>query len=259
MTKKSDAFLFLGTGAADWDEMDSSEDARKFSSMLAYGELLFDCPAHVPQTMEKLKIQLSAVKYLLITHSHQDHLNIEALKLINQSRKNESQKPVSIFAHAAVADYLKENNIEATGIVPEQTFVIGDYHITCLLANHTPGLKDETAIHYLVDKKGFSWLYATDGAWLPYAAWKIIQNHQLDAIIIDATIGDNHEDDYRIFEHNSLPMIRLMIAAMHNSKCLKPAAPVILTHLARTLHPNHQDLIKTVSKPYIVAFDGMEY
>jgi phosphoribosyl 1,2-cyclic phosphate phosphodiesterase len=256
---KDSQFLFLGTGAADWEKPEPSGEFRRYSSMLACGELLFDCPEHVPETLEEQKISLSAVKYLLITHSHSDHLNIAAIKIINAARKKESLAPLSVFAHTAVAKYIRKNGIEATGLFPGQSFSAGNYHIISLPANHTPGLKNETALHYLVNRDGFEWLYATDGAWMPYAAWDILRDRRLDALIIDATIGDNHEGDYRIFEHNSIPMLRIMIGTINNLNILKLSAPVILTHLARTLHPDHQGLANSLSAPFIAAFDGMVY
>jgi phosphoribosyl 1,2-cyclic phosphate phosphodiesterase len=252
-------FLFLGTGAADWKQPEPSGEFRRHSSMLAYGELLLDCPAAVPDALEEQNIPLSAVKYLFITHSHGDHLNIDTVKKITDSRGNGSSAPLSIFAHLAVANHLRDNGIEATGVTPGQSFNAGDYRVVALPANHTPGLKDETTLHYLVSGHGIEWLYATDGAWMPYGAWDILRRRQLDALIIDATIGDNHDGDYRIFEHNSLPMIRIMLATMQSCKILKPSAPVILTHLARTLHPDHQSLANSLSSPFIAAFDGMIY
>jgi phosphoribosyl 1,2-cyclic phosphate phosphodiesterase len=251
--------LFLGTGAADWDKPEPSGEFRRYSSMIAGGDLLFDCPASVPDALGEQNIPLTAVKHLFITHSHCDHFNIEAIKSINAMRINESLAPLSVFAHIAVAEYLRKNGIEATGILPGQSFCAGDYRVISLPANHTPGLKDETALHYLVSGKGVRWLYATDGAWMPYAAWDILRSQRLDALIIDATIGDNHEGDFRIFEHNSLPMLRIMIATMQDLKILKSSSPVILTHLARTLHPDHQSLVKSLSVPFIAAYDGMVY
>ena len=80
---------------------------------------------------------------------------------------------------------------------------------------------------------------------------------KLDAIIWDATIGER-KGDYRIFEHNDLTMIRQMNQTLKNRKIIKPAARIILTHMARTLHPSQKQLEeKLLPEGLIPAYDGM--
>jgi hypothetical protein len=252
-------FLFLGTGAADWVKPEVSGEFRRYSSMLADGEILLDCPACALDALAESKISLKEINYHCITHSHRDHFEVGAIKKINAARRDASLPPLSIYAHLAIADYLRKNDVDAVGVMGGQSFFIGGYNVTTLPANHTPGLAGEKALHYLFSGKGVQWLYATDGAWMPYEAWDILRHHSLDALIIDATIGDGHAGDYRIFEHNSLPLIRIMVDTMQGTKALKPEAPVLLTHMARTLHPDHKTLVQSLEAPFVAAYDGMIY
>ena len=75
--------------------------------------------------------------------------------------------------------------------------------------------------------------------------------------MIDATIGDGHEGDYRVFEHNSLPMVRIMVESMQKTGMLKPGAPVFLTHMARTQHGRQAELEAANPAPYVVCRDGL--
>ena len=249
-------FLFLGTGAADWQKPEPSGEFRAFSSMLAFNKILFDCPAHVPLTLEKQKVSLNAIDYIFISHSHRDHFDVEAIKCILASRPIETR--ALVYSCTAVVEILQNAGIEACGVEPFLVFNTGEFNVVPLTANHSvTGIKDEIPLHYLVSLKTYSWLYALDGAWLPYASWEVLRGCKLDALIIDATIGDGHEGDYRIFEHNSLPMIRIMVETMQKTDVLKPNAPVILTHLARTLHPDQKTLEQSLELPFIAAYDGM--
>lgn len=119
--------------------------------------------------------------------------------------------------------------------------------------------KQEQALHYAKTKGERSVFYATDGAWLLYEAIRLIRERRFafDALIIDATIGDGQEGDYRVFEHNSLPMIRMIVNTLHATGVLRPQAPVCLTHLARTLHPSQAELEAANPAPYVVTKDGL--
>jgi phosphoribosyl 1,2-cyclic phosphodiesterase len=252
------SFLFLGTGAADWVKPEPSGEFRAFSSMLASGNLLFDCPAHVPETLAKYGVPFSSINYIFITHSHADHFDENAVKLICAS--GNLGTPAIVYASAAVAETLRNAGVDARDIEPGKAFNAGEYSVIPLAANHsTTGLKGEISLHYLVNYNGCRWFYATDGAWILCASWNILREWQLDALIIDATIGEGHEGDCRVFEHNSLPMIRIMVETLKKNRVLKPSAPVILTHLARTLHPDQQALEKNTEPPFVVAYDGMRY
>jgi hypothetical protein len=53
-------------------------------------------------------------------------------------------------------------------------------------------------------------------------------------------------------------MIRHMNHTLKNKKVIKPDAKIILTHIARKLHPSHEELEKKLlPEGLIPAYDGM--
>ena len=85
----------------------------------------------------------------------------------------------------------------------------------------------------------------------------VVMKKQLDAIIWDATMGEVTGDP-RIFGHNDLTMIRHMNQTLASQKVLKLDAKIILTHIARNLHPAHDVLEKRLlPEGLIPAYDGM--
>ena len=76
-------------------------------------------------------------------------------------------------------------------------------------------------------------------------------------MVFDATIGDCAPGDFRIFEHNSIDMVRLMTATMLKTGRLRENAPVYLTHMARTLHAPQKQLEAELKAPFIPCYDGM--
>ena len=102
-----------------------------------------------------------------------------------------------------------------------------------------------------------SLLYATDGSWLLTSTWRYLQKKRLDAVIWDATIGEE-AGDYRVFEHNDLAMIRHMNQTLKNRKIIGSDTKILLTHMARTLHPTHNQLEeRLLPEGLIPAYDGM--
>ncbi len=95
-------------------------------------------------------------------------------------------------------------------------FEVAPFQVEALLANHLVEDTSEDPLHYLFTSDSVQWLYATDGAWLPTTTWRRLMDTRLDAVVWDATIGGmpQFEGDYRIFEHNSLDMVRLMLKTL---------------------------------------------
>lgn len=88
---------------------------------------------------------------------------------------------------------------------------------------------------------------------------RYVRHINLDALVIDATCGD-YEGDYRIGEHNSVPMIRLMMPSFKNLVIINERTKIYLTHLAPSLHKPHDEKQKLVKKDgFTVAYDGMTF
>ncbi len=241
---------FLGTGAADWEG--TEPEYRRFSSMILDETIMLDAP---DQALELLGNGLPSS--ILYTHSHADHYSSAALRKLARLRKEKGLPGLEVFAEKGWADSLFTEDLVLRKICAFQTIVTEGYTITALPANHVTSIKEEQPLHYLIKKQTQQILYATDGAWMLRAAVNVLQQEgPLDALIIDATIGDHHEGDFRIFEHNSLPMIRMMKETLQQTGILKRETPIILTHLARTLHPEASILEQSLQPPFVAARDG---
>lgn len=236
---------FLGTGAADWKEPDARGEYRRLTSTLIDDSLLID----YTKTASDMMPADSTVTHILITHSHSDHFDPEAIA---------SLAPAVLFAHESWADEINIPDIEVCPVAIGQWLQAGDFEIMAVPSNHSTARPYEQTVNYVIKKADLFFLYATDGAWLPNRALHLMKGMNLSAMAIDATIGDGHAGDYRIFEHNSLPMIRIMTETMRKTGLLKPEAKVFLTHMARTLHGTQAEIEAGVCEPFVVCFDGME-
>lgn len=221
--------FFLGTGAADWpiEKPADYTEFRRLSSAIIDDMLLIDPGPQVPESLRTHGKSLETVRYIINTHEHGDHYN------------------------PATVSLLQEKGAELIAFLPGETKKLGDYTVTALQGNHGTCRK---TLHYIIeDAQGHRLFYGLDGAWLLYEEVAAIQKNGVDYAVLDATIGDV-PGDYRIFEHNNLNMVLEM------QKTLAPyVQKFAISHLARTLHTDHETLAKTMAPYQIdVAFDGFE-
>ena len=234
---------FPGTGAADWNGPDERGEYRRLTSTLIDGCLLIDVNPDVLAMIEP-----ASVRTVIFTHSHSDHFNPDALQAL---------APCTVYAHESWAGEISGAGLTVVPLVIGKDVLLPTGHmITPLPANHSTERSYEQPLHYLIEKDGVRILYATDGAWLLNEAHHIIGNRVLDAAVFDATIGDASVGDWRIFEHNSIDMVRLMMKTLQKQGRLLIGAPVFLTHMARTLHGSQAEIEARLESPLIAAYDG---
>lgn len=256
--------LFLGTGAANWpktyppvNQKLTRGQVRGTSSMLINGHILIDCGYTVVDVMKRYDVNPAGITDILLTHTHADHLHEASILKIANSR-DADLGPLKFWGDPEALKKVPDSDrIEKCPVEVEQGFNIDGLAITGLEANHQVAGSKETCMIYLLEGATRSVLYATDGAWLLTSTWNTLRKKQLDAIIWDATCGEGAGDP-RIFSHNDLSMIRHMNASLLKGKILKPDAKIILTHIARKLHPAHAVLEKRLlPEGLIPAYDGM--
>ena len=254
---------FLGTGAADWpfrrypDDPGPllSGDFRGSASILVNEKILVDCGPTVPRALDLFSVDLTRLKHIIITHTHQDHFRLESLERVVKK----AGRKINLWIEKGAAEKARqlERKCRIRPLKVGKKSEMGDFVVLPLPANHRVSGSSEIPLVFLFTCQGKRLLYALDGAWLTTPAWKAIQKLQLDAVIWDATIGDR-AGDYRVFAHNSLPMIRLMNQTMRENGVYKDSTRVFLSHLARALHPPHEVLEKRLAEEGMAAaHDGM--
>ena len=250
--------LFLGTCAHNYsprlqtdcaDKFDN--DARRSSCALVNGHILIDCGDHALDSMRIAEIQLSAVTDVLVTHFHCDHYNAEHLRII--ARAKETPLRVWVSEEAVLPEI---DNVEFHRMTKLQIYMLPcGMQVTGLFANHDPEFFPQ---QFLLEQDGKTVLYATDGAWFMLKTYYYLRDRKVDAFIVDATVGD-YEGDYRMAEHNSIPMIRLMLPSLKTAGIIDEHTAVWLTHIAPSLHKPHAETVEIVKADGMnVAYDGLQ-
>ena len=214
--------LFLGTGAADFPQ-EKCENFRRTSSALIDDTFLIDPGPWVLDAINEFKVDIKKIKYVLVTHYHDDHFNEDTLKFL----ENQGAKLLTIQCGSEIE--------------------IDGYKIMSLKGNHTIPV-----CHFIFEKDEKRLFYGLDGAWLQFEEIDAIWTRGVDLAVFDATIGFV-EGDWRVFEHNSLNMVLEMKKSINKS-----IKKYVISHMAYTLHTDHDTLEKEMKKHGItVAYDGL--
>ncbi len=254
MEKTTDTLLFLGTGAADWTQPEKDGAFRRNACALLNGTLLIDCGPMLRVLDDAYPHVLSGVTDVLVTHDHDDHLDVPSL--LQLADKKRIRVACDGFARAMIGAH---PGIEFVPVVPFVPFFMGGYAVTPVTANHDAvqaGVRQ--ACHYVIrTPDGKTVFYGLDGAWFLRPSWEEMQRHKFDVMVLDCTVGDR--DDWRIFEHNTIPMLRMMVRQIRAQKMLSPGGRIVASHFARTLHAPHEETARILNDfGVIAAYDGMK-
>lgn len=250
--------FFLGTAAANFsprlktdckDRFD--KDARRASCMLIGEHCMVDCGLYALESLRIAGTDISKITDVFITHLHADHFVPEHVEKIAEGK--ETPLRVWVRRDAQLPDIPNTQIIH----IPLHTVVpVSDtMTVESIDANHHPGAFPQ---HLIFTVGGKQLLYALDGGWFLTASYNYLKNRNLDMVVLDATCGD-YLGDYRMGEHNSIPMIRVMLPSLKTWGAINDQTRVYLSHLAPKLHLPHDETVALVAKDgMLVAYDGLE-
>ena len=256
---------FLGTGAADWNGPDDRGELRRLSSILVDNSVLFDLTAGNIEMIPS-GCQPDTVFY---THSHDDHYHPESALKAGVRKVYLSQTWHDI-AYMDFQKAARKLNVPMPEIIPlyiGQAVHIHGLTVTPLPASHATSHIFEQTLIYLIEKSDARVLYATDTGGIHAVAARLagIDAHDrngkpITGLIMEATMGMEHDNDYRIFTHSSVGMVQRIVEVLKKTKRYAPIAnqPVYLTHMARTLHGTQAELDASLPSGLKAAYDGLE-
>ena len=246
---------FLGTSACEFsprlntdlkDKFD--KDARRSSSAIVNDRFLLDCGIYTPESLGIAGINTNGITDIFLTHLHRDHYIKENVELLAEGRET----PLRVWVRAdAVIDL---EGVEIVRMTPYTTYEVADgVCVTGLPANHDPRAYPQ---HILLEVGERKLYYGIDGAWMLHDSFKFLKNKKLDIAVLDCTSGD-YNGDFRMGEHNSIPMIRLMLPSLKTIGAIDEHTNIILTHLAPSLHKSHAET-EIIANEFgaTVAYDG---
>ncbi len=259
----------LGTGASDgipaiftdsrvnrYALDHGGKDRRTRCSALIDDHLKLDFGPDTWIQVVENKVDASEWTAVLMTHSHEDHLDRSEFQYFLYPFTEREFMPFPIYANQTVADKLWERYPEwPLEIVVTRSYCPFEhqgYTITPIKANHK---LDEDSQNLIFQRDGVTFLYGTDTGYWQDETWEFLTDFSLDGLVIECTEG-LHRTSY--YGHMDLKECVELVQRLRSSGILRPDAQVVTTHHAHSGDLTHAELEEAL-RPYrmVPGFDGM--
>lgn len=205
-------------------------------------------------------VDLGAIEFLLVTHTHSDHYNPYDLECRREGIAHGLEHPLHIYGNDAVMQRTRtaigrfEGERYAFHLLrPFQTFEMGEAKVTPLLADHD---RLETCLLYVIEKDGKKVLYGHDSGWFPEDTWEWLKGQELDCAILDCTHG--YTGNSRDRNHMCIETVLEAQREFEKENILKPDGRIVVTHFSHNSKLLHEDFVRIFDPAGIVtAYDGL--
>ena len=216
--------------------------------MMIGDNYLVDCGVHVMDSLRIAKKDAGNITDIFVTHLLWDHYNRDHVAKIAEDHK------VRLWVRED-ADIAPIENIEIKKMKLFQKYEVREgFFVTGTVANHDVVTSPQHLIFEIDGKKIF---YGCDGGWFINTTYNFLRDQKLDLAVLDCTMGD-YDGDFRIGEHNGIPMIRLLLPSLKTINAIGDGTEVYLSHLAPSLHKPHDETVRIVGELGAkVAYDGL--
>ncbi len=271
---------YLGTGAAEgipalFCNCEYCREVRKRGgkeirsrAQMLYDELSVDFPPDAFYHAAHLGADLSAIRYLLVTHAHMDHFNAHEFVLRGYKYARDlTESRIDIYANEEVCEIfdectrreMRDDIAENIGLHPVGAFeelTFGDWRVHTLAARHT----SSEPLLFLLDKKGTRALHLYDTGILPeddYEYLRRVGGPPVKLVTLDCTfLFEPQSPDARHLgvEAGMAALRRLEEIGLIDGKTKR-----VITHFSHNSTPSPA-LLRRAEREYglIAAYDGME-
>jgi phosphoribosyl 1,2-cyclic phosphate phosphodiesterase len=267
--------MLLGTSAAEgWPGLFCDCEAcakaralrgkniRMRSSALIDSVLKIDLPPDTLYQVIAFDLDLRAMKALLLTHGHDDHISVPELQYTGDFFVTRSlSPPLPIYGPPDTLERIRAGldleNLPIT-LQPLEAWKpvdIAGYVVTPVIAQHDWA---QTCFNYIIrGPDGARLLYATDTGWYDEETWSFLREQTLDALVLECTKGPV-EGGYT--GHLSIPDVIRMREKLIHDGALGPDSRVVTTHHSHHGGLMHDELERCLSGHNIaVGYDGMSF
>lgn len=206
-------------------------------------------------------IDLAAVRRILFTHSHHDHLAPVELQWRRRGFSVVDGR-LDLYGNAAVFERLRrelscpleELAVDTHVLTPGQDVVAGRFTVTPLRAHHAgPG---ETALNLILHDGRSGLLIANDTGWWPDESWALAAGRRLDAAVIECTylLKDPAERSHHLGAEASAAFRDRLVEI----GALRPDGVAVVNHFSHNGLTLHEELCAWFEPRGIqVGYDGM--
>lgn len=245
---------------------EGGREVRTRAQVLIDGELSVDFPPDAFAHMARFGVDLSAVKYLLVTHSHMDHFYAHDFILRGYKYAHEMTAPqLTVFGNAEVCEVFREctrremkaevgKTVALRPVGAFEEIAFGDWKAYSMPAHHT----SREPLLWLMEKDGKRVLHLTDTGRLPDESLNFLKTlgKRADLVTLDCTFLWEDADPFA--RHMNLKeaaytVERLARAGICDGKTVK-----VITHFSHNSAPSADAVLRAEETyGFVAAYDGM--
>ena len=275
--------LYLGTGAAEGVPAlfcncgycrglreriargEGGREVRSRAQVLIDGELSVDFPPDAFYHAVR-GADLSAVRYLLVTHSHMDHFYAHDFVLHGYKDAHGMTAPhLTIFGNREVCEVFGECTrremkpevldtftLRQAGAFEEIAF--GDWLAWTILAHHS----SREPLLWLVERGGKRYLHLTDTGALPEESISFLQKlgRHIDLVTLDCTFL--WEDSAPEARHMNVREAARTVERLERAGVADGRTKKVITHFSHNSAPTAREVARAEAEyGFLAAYDGM--
>jgi len=270
---------FLGTAAAEgvpalWCNCETCQKARKVggkavrtrSQALLDDRLLIDFPADGYAHVLQNGINLTDIRSILFTHSHQDHLYAEEFSMLRPGFSGHLPKGYRLELYGS-AEVMEKIRPEAQGVLLDKKmltlnpvkafdcFQVGNYTVTALPAIHDP---KSGPLFYSITDGEKTLLYAHDTHYFADEVWAWMEENKprYDLVSLDccnACLPLNYVGHMGLAENIKVRSRMIKLG------CADEKTRFICNHFSHNgIHADYESFLPIAGKEgFLVSYDGM--
>lgn len=218
---------------------------------------------------------LSELEHILISHTHEDHLNVHMLMELlwgSPDRKTPLHYYLTDKAYDIVECWRKEfwiikgkvSKLEEQGLVVfhrlefEKRTKIGNFYVTPFRGNHQGNMGEDAALYFIELPDGRNLFYGLDSGEFYPETLKALQNKYIDIFISESTRGKHPTINN---QHMCLKQVRELIETLFSGGTLNEKSELYLTHINHVT--SHSEMLSEVERlkfpiKTVVAYDGLK-
>ena len=246
------------------------KNIRKRASLLINDEMIIDLTPDCQTAMNMYNKNMANVKYLLQTHTHLDHFDINHFTSLDFKYETKLKNPLTLICSKLCLndiqskvsqfdrmdlfnqEYLNKINLKTQTLDHGEKINTDNYSIKAIHCAHDEKIGAQL---YLIKQNGKTLFYATDTPQMTETTLQELQGEKIDCIFLDESFGLN---DY-MFSHLNIKGFNDYVAKLKSNNLLSKNCQVYATHLTHDGNPLHDELSKILNKSgCFVAYDGLE-
>ena len=244
----------------------AGREVRSRSQVILDGELSVDFPPDAYSHSLAHGVDLSAIKYLLVTHSHMDHFYAHDFILRGYKYAHEmTEAQLTIFGNAEVCSVFREDtrremkdsvapNIDLRTVGAYQELAFEDWRAYTFPAQHS----SKEPLLYLIERGGKRVLHLTDTGKLPDESMDFLKalKKRADLVTFDCTfLWDKTEPGAR---HMGLDEVSYTVGRLERAGIADERTKKVITHFSHNSTPTAEAVARAEREfGFIAAYDGM--